>query len=43
MTHPAVDPNQVVKDAASNEMERAMREYLAGLMNRIAAKSVELK
>jgi hypothetical protein len=41
MTHPAVDPNQHVKDAAANELERAMAEYLDGLMHRIAQKAVE--
>ena len=40
-THPAVDPNQAVKDTASNEMQRAMAEYLDGLMHRITAKAVQ--
>jgi hypothetical protein len=41
--HPAVDPNQAIKDAAANEMTRVMAEYLDGLMHRITSKAVELK
>jgi hypothetical protein len=43
MSHPAIDPNQTVKDIASTEMERAMREYLDGLLHRIATKVVAIK
>ena len=42
-THPAIDPNQAVKDVAINELERTMKEYLDGLQQRIAAKASELK
>ena len=42
-THPAIDPNQAVKDVAINELERTMKEYLDGLQQRIAAKAIELK
>ena len=41
MTHPAVDPNQTVKDAAAKELEATMRTYLDGLMHRIASKVVQ--
>ena len=42
-SHPALDPNQPVKDVAATELETVMREYFEGLKQRITTKVIQLK